>query len=189
MPDTATVTTRPSARSVAVIFPALSISAMSQPPKMSPRGLVSAGIARVRLASPPRGAAAASLGGPARPVPGRSMARRGVRHAAPRVPPPPCRSSRSREERPPERLGTGCMPPRQLGEIHPRDVDVVEITVVELAQLLKRAVVADLPASSEDELAEDIVQIALIKLVQLVERLVVADLLAHPGHDLAKELG
>ena len=47
--DTATVTTRPLACWIAVIFPAASISAMSQPPKMSPIGLVSAGIAGVRL--------------------------------------------------------------------------------------------------------------------------------------------
>jgi hypothetical protein len=83
--DTATVTTRPFACWVAVIFPAESISAMSQPPKMSPIGLVSAGIARVRLASPPRGAAAASPGGTAGTVPCRSMATR-ASPAAPFIP-------------------------------------------------------------------------------------------------------
>jgi hypothetical protein len=53
--DTETVTTRPPACGVADIFPAESISAMIQPPKMSPLGLQSAGIARVREASSPRG--------------------------------------------------------------------------------------------------------------------------------------
>src|SRR5207237_7513274 len=53
--ETETVTTRPPARGVADIFPAESISAMIQPPKMSPRGLQSAGIARVRDASSPLG--------------------------------------------------------------------------------------------------------------------------------------
>src|SRR5205085_4512979 len=40
---------------VAVIAPAESISDISQPPKMSPDGLVSAGIAKVRAANSPRG--------------------------------------------------------------------------------------------------------------------------------------
>src|SRR5882757_3759852 len=53
--DTETVTTRPPACGVADIFPAQSISAMIQPPKMSPRGLQSAGIASVREASSPFG--------------------------------------------------------------------------------------------------------------------------------------
>ena len=53
--DTETVTTRPPACGVADIFPAESISAMIQPPKMSPLGLQSAGIARVREASSPFG--------------------------------------------------------------------------------------------------------------------------------------
>src|SRR5438105_15953213 len=53
--DTETVTTRPPACGVADIFPAESISAMIQPPKISPRGLQSAGIARVREASSPLG--------------------------------------------------------------------------------------------------------------------------------------
>src|SRR6266853_600414 len=47
---TAAVTTRPPARLVAVIAAAASISDMIQPPNMSPLGLVSAGIARVRAA-------------------------------------------------------------------------------------------------------------------------------------------
>src|SRR2546421_961351 len=53
--ETETVTTRPRACGVADIFPAESISAMIQPPKMSPLGLQSAGIARVREASSPLG--------------------------------------------------------------------------------------------------------------------------------------
>src|SRR6202043_2036018 len=53
--DTDTVTTRPPACGVADIFPAESISAMIQPPKMSPLGLQSAGIASVRDASSPLG--------------------------------------------------------------------------------------------------------------------------------------
>src|SRR5580704_9306730 len=53
--ETETVTTRPPACGVADIFPAESISAMIQPPKMSPLGLQSAGIARVRDASSPLG--------------------------------------------------------------------------------------------------------------------------------------
>ena len=53
--ETATVTTRPPAWGVADIFPAESISDMIQPPKMSPLGLLSAGIASVRDASSPFG--------------------------------------------------------------------------------------------------------------------------------------
>src|SRR5205814_9835576 len=53
--ETETVTTRPPACGVADILPAESISAMIQPPKMSPLGLQSAGIARVRNASSPLG--------------------------------------------------------------------------------------------------------------------------------------
>ena len=53
MSVTATVATRPCANAVAVIPPATSINDMIQPPKMSPAGLVSAGIARVRTASSP----------------------------------------------------------------------------------------------------------------------------------------
>src|SRR5262249_16435535 len=62
---TATVATRPPAMRVAVIAPAPSISAMIQPPKISPPGLVSAGIAQVRAASSPRGS-----GGPAQSASG-----------------------------------------------------------------------------------------------------------------------
>src|SRR5438105_8641302 len=53
--ETATVTTRPPACGVADILPAESISDMIQPPKISPLGLLSAGIARVRKASSPFG--------------------------------------------------------------------------------------------------------------------------------------
>jgi len=53
--ETETVTTRPPAWGVADIFPAESINAMIQPPKMSPLGLQSAGIANVREASSPFG--------------------------------------------------------------------------------------------------------------------------------------
>jgi hypothetical protein len=55
---TEAVTTRPSARCVAVIAPAESIIDMIQPPKMSPAGLVSQGIAKARTASSPRGRSA-----------------------------------------------------------------------------------------------------------------------------------
>src|SRR3954471_14397835 len=55
MSVTAAVTTRSCAQRVAVIAPAASIWAMIQPPKMSPDGLISAGIARVRAASSPLG--------------------------------------------------------------------------------------------------------------------------------------
>jgi len=51
--STATVTTRPFARSTAAIAPAISIWLITQPPKMSPAGFVSAGIARVRTVSAP----------------------------------------------------------------------------------------------------------------------------------------
>src|SRR5712691_11687876 len=50
--DTATVTTRPPACSVAVILPPQSISDMIQPPKTCPIGLVSVGIARVLALRP-----------------------------------------------------------------------------------------------------------------------------------------
>src|SRR5436190_13898473 len=53
--ETATVTTRPPACGVADILPAESIKDMIQPPKISPFGLLSAGIARVREASSPFG--------------------------------------------------------------------------------------------------------------------------------------
>src|SRR4051812_10238043 len=50
MPAIATVTTRPFARRVATVLPARSIWHRSQPPKMSPCGLVSAGMAMARSA-------------------------------------------------------------------------------------------------------------------------------------------
>ena len=60
MPCTATVATRPLARAPAVMPPATSIWDISQPPKMSPLGLVSRGMARVRMAISPRGSGGAS---------------------------------------------------------------------------------------------------------------------------------
>ena len=53
--DTETVTTRPAACGVADIFPAASIRDMIHPPKISPLGLQSAGMAKVREASSPLG--------------------------------------------------------------------------------------------------------------------------------------
>src|SRR6516225_10916490 len=50
MPVMATVTARPLERRVATVVPARSICDSSQPPKMSPCGLVSAGIAMARTA-------------------------------------------------------------------------------------------------------------------------------------------
>src|SRR5690606_24843243 len=55
MPSTATVTTRPLTRSMAAMAPAMSIWLITQPPKMSPAGLVSAGMARVLMVSAPLG--------------------------------------------------------------------------------------------------------------------------------------
>src|SRR5687768_239896 len=46
--STAIVATRPRARRIAALPPARSISPISQPPKMSPEGLASAGMAVVR---------------------------------------------------------------------------------------------------------------------------------------------
>jgi hypothetical protein len=57
--ETAAVATRPLARVPAEMPAARSISDMIQPPKMSPAGLVSAGIATVRSASSPVGSVAA----------------------------------------------------------------------------------------------------------------------------------
>src|SRR5262245_11723199 len=54
--STLTVTTRPRARSTPAMPPAWSMCAITQPPKMSPFALVSAGIAMVRTVSAPRGA-------------------------------------------------------------------------------------------------------------------------------------
>src|SRR5215510_12427014 len=55
MAATATVVTRPLDRRTAVTAPATSICAISQPPKMSPLGLVSAGMGTVRMAGSPWG--------------------------------------------------------------------------------------------------------------------------------------
>src|ERR1700747_2093289 len=55
MPSTATVAQRPRARRTAALAPARSICAISQPPKMSPDGLVSAGIAIARINGSPSG--------------------------------------------------------------------------------------------------------------------------------------
>src|SRR5690606_8166900 len=55
MASTATVTTRPWQRSTAAIAPAMSIWLITQPPKMSTAGLVSAGMASVRMVSEPVG--------------------------------------------------------------------------------------------------------------------------------------
>ena len=52
-------------------------------------------------------------------------------------------------------LGAGRVPPGQLGEVRPREVDVVEVAVVEPLQLVQRAVVADPLARPERELAEE----------------------------------
>ena len=49
MASTATVTLRPSAMRMAMLPAARSICAISQPPKMSPDGLVSAGMAITRI--------------------------------------------------------------------------------------------------------------------------------------------
>src|SRR5580693_7736334 len=58
----ATVTTRPLARLVATVLPAISICDNNQPPKISPAGLASAGIAMARSAgSDFGGASVASL--------------------------------------------------------------------------------------------------------------------------------
>ena len=57
MPSTATVTVRPRARVRASTDAPRSICAISQPPKMSPLALVSAGIATVCSTSVPRAAA------------------------------------------------------------------------------------------------------------------------------------
>jgi hypothetical protein len=50
-------------------------------------------------------------------------------------------------------LGACRVPPGQLGEVRPREVDVVEVAVVEPLQLVQRAVVADPLARPERELA------------------------------------
>jgi hypothetical protein len=78
MASTATVAQRPRARRAAALPAAKSICAISQPPKMSPAGLVSAGIAIVRIAG-------ADVGGVGRGASGRRslpvVAPRPRRHA------------------------------------------------------------------------------------------------------------
>ena len=59
----ATVATRPCATAPAAMPPATSIRDMSQPPKTSPEGFVSAGIARVRTASSPLASAGVPFAG------------------------------------------------------------------------------------------------------------------------------
>jgi len=61
MPSTATVAQRPRARWVAKLPPARSICASSHPPKMSPLGLASAGIAMTRTSGSVGGTCEASL--------------------------------------------------------------------------------------------------------------------------------
>ena len=55
MASTAMVTTRPRARSTPAMPPAWSMRDSTQPPKISPLALVSAGIALMRTVSSPRG--------------------------------------------------------------------------------------------------------------------------------------
>ncbi len=59
MPSTAMVAQRPRARRAATLPAARSICAISQPPKMSPAGLVSAGMAMVRITGGPQAAGGA----------------------------------------------------------------------------------------------------------------------------------
>ena len=61
MPSTATVAARPRAVSAARLPAARSIWVISQPPKMSPAGLVSAGMAIVRIAGLPAGGVSPTL--------------------------------------------------------------------------------------------------------------------------------
>ena len=60
MPSTATVAQRPRARRKATVAPARSICDISQPPKMSPSGLVSLGMAMVRITGVSSGQACGS---------------------------------------------------------------------------------------------------------------------------------
>jgi hypothetical protein len=60
--STAIVTTRPRAHSTPAMPPAWSMCAITQPPKMSPLALVSAGIAMVRTVSAPRGTLSSGIG-------------------------------------------------------------------------------------------------------------------------------
>ena len=62
MRSTETVAQRLRARRAATLPAARSIWAISQPPKMSPAGLASAGMAMVRMAGSPRGWGEESLG-------------------------------------------------------------------------------------------------------------------------------
>ena len=61
MACTATVATRPRARRIAGTAPARSIWASSQPPKMSPLALASAGMATVRKAGSRRSGAVSDI--------------------------------------------------------------------------------------------------------------------------------
>src|ERR1700686_3868880 len=61
----ATVTTRPPACRTATVAPARSIWQSSQPPKISPCGLVSAGMAMVRIAGSASGGTSTAVEGPA----------------------------------------------------------------------------------------------------------------------------
>lgn len=67
MASTATVTTRPCARSTPAMPPAWSICDITQPPKMSPLALVSAGIAMVRTVRSPRGSVSSVIVAPSCP--------------------------------------------------------------------------------------------------------------------------
>src|SRR6516164_3590238 len=65
MPSTATVAHRPRARCAAKLPPARSICESSHPPKMSPLGLASAGIAKTRTSGSVRGNSAGDPVAPA----------------------------------------------------------------------------------------------------------------------------
>src|SRR5690606_14887072 len=62
MASTATVATRPPTCSTAAMAPAMSIWLITQPPKMSPAALVSAGMAMVRMVMAPRGSVNSLIG-------------------------------------------------------------------------------------------------------------------------------
>src|ERR671910_96934 len=66
MPSTATVTQRPRARRAAALPAARSICDMSQPPKTSPAGLVSDGIAIVRMTASRTSIRSVSIAAPSR---------------------------------------------------------------------------------------------------------------------------
>src|SRR6478609_6807477 len=59
-------------------------------------------------------------------------------------------------------LCTRRMPPRQVGEINPSNVNIVEIAVIKLVQLMQRPTIAELLAAVEYEL----VQQTLLRLVR-----------------------